>query len=218
MSGGAAVTMEVVGLDDLLGAFDALGRLGTKAALQGAMKKGAQIIADEAGRLAPRGEDIGPRRAGDVRLHDSIRVAANVSRSQRSKRGAPRGEAEYFVGSTDPTAHLVEFGHLLVKATREETPTSRTFTRRRRRKDGSIELVQVRGKATRHILGRRVIGHVAAHPFMRPAFDSTRVEATKIVMQELGGEVVKVAKRYRRQAESGKLTRGSRQAFQMGIA
>lgn len=213
MAGGPGIQMTVSGVDDLLSAFDQLGKIGARAAMQDAMKKGAELTAEAARRLAPRGEDPTTKR----RLADSIAVRANLSRSQNRKRGARRGEAEIFVGSTAPHAHLVEFGHMNVKVTRADEATQRTFTRRVKQKGGGFSLVTVRGKLARQVTSRRVVGHVPAHPFMRPAFDATKAAATKVIFEEFGRSLVKVAQRYGRQAASGKLTRGSRMAFRMEL-
>lgn len=193
---GATVTL--TGVPELLAALKGLGEVGSRAALQGALKKGAEVTAVEARRLAPRGTEPKTK----TRLANSIKVMANLSRSQKRKRGARRAEAEIFVGPTVPHAHLVEFGHVLVKA----------------RHEGKVGLVGRRGKKRKaFVKTKRVIGHVPAHPFMRPAFDSTKERAAREVFKELGAELKKVARRYRGQAARGKLTRGSRQAFKVEL-
>lgn len=214
---GVSLSMTLTGIDELIAAMHELGETGSRAAMQDALKKAAQPVAEAARILAPRGDGIGPRNKFKPRLADSIKVLASLSRSQARKRGGRRHDAEIFVGPTVPHAHLIEFGHLLVKTTRAKNETRRNFIRRRRRKDGSIELVNVTGKLKRQIVSKRVIGHVPAHPFMRPAIDSTRERAVQILFTELGGSVVKVARRYRRQAERGKLSRGARRAFRIEL-
>jgi len=192
------VSMSLSGVPELLEAFKALGHVGTRQALTGALKKGAEVVAERARRYAPRGKEFASKRP----LHTTIIVRTTLSASQKRKRGARRAEAEVFVGSSAPHAHLVEFGHALVKA-RDEGEVG---LRGRR---GAKKLVPVKTK--------RVIGHVPAYPFIRPAYDATKVQATKVVFEELGNELKKVARRYRRQAERGKLSRGAREAFKLDL-
>lgn len=190
--------VSVSGLEELQRAFDDLGSVGQKSALQAALKKGAEIVAAEARLLAPRGTDIGPRLKGKPHLADSIIVRTTLSASQRRKRGGRRQEAEVFVGATVPHAHLVEFGHANVKTTGGHEWVTRGRGQRVRLKKVAL---------------KRVVGHVPPHPFMRPAFDLRRKEAAAATFQELGVAVQRVAKRYAGQAARGKLTRGARQAF-----
>ena len=216
------ISVELSGVDELLQAFEDVGRIGTRAALQDAMKKGAEVTAVAARRLAPRSDDIGPRPQKAPHLQDSIKVMANLSRAQKRKRGPMQGEGEIFVGSTASHAHLVEFGHVQVAATREETASPTNFIRRHRNKDGSISLIRVTRAPSRKIISRRVVGHVPARPFMRPAFDATKLEASKIIFRELGASLQKVVNRYAAQAArtaagKGKLSRGAREAFRMDL-
>lgn len=197
------ITMSLSGVDELLAAFAELGQVGSRAAMQDALKKGAEVTAEAARRMAPLGMNaVGEGGAPKKALSNSIAVRSRLSRSQERKRGGRRAEAEMFVGSTAPHAHLVEFGHLLVKARHEGAKALRG-------RKGKKKLVAVKTK--------RVIGHVPAYPFLRPAFDSTRNEATRVIFRSFGDSVTKVAKRYRRQAERGKLSRGARQAFRMEL-
>jgi len=197
----AGVTMTVSGVTELLGAFEELGKIGARAAMQAAAKKAAVPIANAARRLAPRSGENGTRTA----LADSIVIRSSLSRSQQRKRGGRRAEAETFVGSTAPHAHLVEFGHLQVAA----------------RHEGEVHGLTKAGKRTRFTgkakKTKRVVGHVPAHPFMRPAYDSTKMEATRILVAGYGEELERIGKRYAAQARRGKLTRGSREAFRMEL-
>ena len=194
----AGATVTLTGIPELLEAFKAIGEMNTRTVLQGALKAGANVTAEEARRLAPVGTDPETK----LHLRDSIKVAANLNRNQKRKRGGRRADGEIFVGPTVPHAHLVEFGHMLVKAR-----YSATLHLVKRRRGARWERKQT----------KRVIGHVPAHPFMRPAFDSTKDRAAREVFKALGLELRRVARRFRRQAERGKLTRGSREVFKVEL-
>lgn len=203
MAGSDFVAVAVSGLDDLDKAFAEIGAVGSKQALQDALKKAAEPVAEEARRLAPRDSDIGPRTKSNRHLADTILVRTSLSQSQMRKRGGRQQPAEVFVGSSAPHAHLVEFGHILVKA----------------RHEGVLAMRGRRGKKTlQRVKTKRVIGHVSARPFLRPAFDAKRREFGVIFFREIDGAVLKVAKRYGRQAERGKLSRGAKIAFRAELA
>lgn len=189
---------EISGIDALMEAFDAVGALGAKSAMQAAARNAVKPIAEEARRLAPRElESDSP-----LRLADSIVVRATLPKSQKRKRGGKRHPVEMFVIATAPHSHLVEFGHRLVKA-RDEGRTSTRGRGARRR------VVRVKTK--------RQIGVVRPHPFMRPAFDAKKRQALGIFAREVGKQVQRVARRYARQAERGKLSRGARKAFKVEV-
>ena len=192
------IEMTLSGVDELMAAFKELGSIGARAAMQDALKKGAQLVRDRAEALAPRSSEIGPRMKFKPHLKDSIVVRSSLSRSQMRRRGWRREEAEVFVGPTVPHAHLVEFGHLQVAARDEGAVAMRG-------KKGSRKLKRVKTK--------RVVGHVPAHPFMRPAFDTTKDAAAKVVLRAFGASLAKVGKRYAGQAARGKLSRGAKLTF-----
>jgi HK97 gp10 family phage protein len=201
MAGSDFVAVAVSGLDDLDKAFAEIGAVGSKQALTDALKKAAQPVAEEARRLAP----VGPVDPSDKSkpLAQTIVVRTSLSKSQMRKRGGRREAAEVFVGSSAPHAHLVEFGHILVKA----------------RHEGVLAMRGRRGKKTlQRVKTKRVIGHVSARPFLRPAFDTKRREFGVVFFREINGAVLKVAKRYGRQAERGKLSRGAKVAFRAELA
>lgn len=198
------ISVSISGLDELQEAFAEIGDIGRRAAMQGAMKKGAELTAEVARALAPRSDD-GEGKA----LADSIVVRASLSRSQMRKRGGRQAEAESFVGATAPHAHLVEFGHRSVHA-RHEGGVGLVGPRKRKRE----EFVKTKRLTPGPIA---IGGHVPAHPFMRPAFDATKEQATRVIFQHYGSELARVASRYRKQAEKGKLSRGAKQTFRMEL-
>ena len=62
---------------------------------------------------------------------------------------------------------------------------------------------------------KRVVGHVAARPTLRTAFDMHARAANRTFFRLIGQEIERVARRFRRQAERGKLSKGARQAFRV---
>ncbi|MGB0889858.1 MAG: hypothetical protein ACPGWS_06200, partial [Solirubrobacterales bacterium] len=83
---------------------------------------------------------------------------------------------------------------------------------RKRIAKGKPGAVTLRGKrATRRI------GHVDAKPFMRPAFDRKHKESARLFFKHLGTETERVARRFARQAERGKLSRGAKRAFKVTV-
>lgn len=106
------IGIELSGAAELERAFDALGAVGSKQALERALVKAAQPIAEEARRLAPQG--TAPKSPHKKRIATSILVRTRLAPSQMRKRGGRREFTEVFVGSSAPHAHLVEFGHAIV--------------------------------------------------------------------------------------------------------
>ncbi|HXT31375.1 MAG TPA: HK97-gp10 family putative phage morphogenesis protein [Vicinamibacterales bacterium] len=177
------IAIDFSGFDELEAALDELGRSLAKQVLQKAMKLALQPVADEARLLAPRSDDPEQK----LHLADSIVVRATLNKNQRRLRfraGTDVGFAEAFVGATAPHAHLVEFGHVLVRSVHSQKAQYRHV-----------------------IIAYVVIGHVPAHPFMRPAWDARRDQAWAIFKVEIWNVIVTTARRVRRQAESGTISR-----------
>lgn len=208
MAGTDYVAVRVTGLEDLESMFKAIGPVGARAALQKTLRKASQPVADEAARLAPRGKGFALGGKFRRHLYETIYVTTRLSRSQQRRRGASQG-AEVYVVSSDPKAHLLEYGHLLVKATR-----GAERARKNSGKNGRIKGVGT----IRPIISRRVIGHVPAYPFMRPAFDAKRDEVFSLFLTSIDGEVQRVARRYARQIVSGKASRGAGLAYRSDVA
>lgn len=61
------------------------------------------------------------------------------------------------------------------------------------------------------------VGNVPAQPFMRPAFDMHARSANRVFIGLIGKEIERVGRRYRRQAERGKLSKGARVAFKVPL-
>jgi HK97 gp10 family phage protein len=208
----ATLGVSVAGLDDLEAMFREIGPVGAADSLRAAAKKALVPVAEEARRRAPRGTGTYTRKRLDgtvetikrPHLAESIAIRSSLSKSQMRRRGGRKAPVEVFVGATAPFAHLVEFGHMRVVVERGELQERRVKGR-----DGRL---RVRG-LYRPIIKRTVVGHVAAKPFLRPAFDSKKEESTKIFIGTINGEVLRVARRYLRQAERGKLSRGAKLAF-----
>jgi len=207
-----SLTLTVGGVGDLLEAFQAIGSIGTRDALRNALKRAMKPMKEAAEALAPVGTE--ERSVHKKKLRDSIIIRTTLSRSQKAKRGGKRAVAEVFLGSSAPHAHLVEFGHRqVVGKTRKGTAVEWDH---RRDRQGRWIRHRVTKRADDAIAGK-VVGHVPKHPFLRPAFDSRKGEAIKIFGQEIANEVKRVATRYGRQAAKGKLSRGAREAFSIGL-
>jgi HK97 gp10 family phage protein len=216
-TGGADyVRVTMSGLDDIEAMFKELGSVGTADVLRNSLKRALRPVAEEARRRAPKGTGTYERRRADgsvetvkrPHLAETIRISTRLSDSQMRRRGWKRGPIEAFVGSTSPYAHLIEFGHLLVKVKRGEL--------RKRKNSGKGGRIKGVG-FFRPVISRTVVGHVAARPFLRPAFDAKRDEVRELFFKGLGAEVERVARRYAKQAERGKLSRGARIAFAKDI-
>jgi len=184
---GDGLAFDVQGADELIVALQELGEVGAESAMEAALKKGLKPMKAAAEALAPRSSDE-PSVSGGLRqpLRFSILIRAALSKSQKRKR-AKRGQGEFaevFLGSSAPHAHLVAFGHrqLVSRGPRKGQPPA----------------------------GKGAKTHVAGKPFLRPAFDSHVQGTLKITGQELGKRVAAVRKRYLKQIQKGKLSRGAR--------
>lgn len=148
-----------------------LRRLGSAAtpAAELAIEEGADVIAVRARELAPRRQGPVPKsRRRKKRLHQSIVVSKTLTKkSQRLYGGV--ASVERWIGPTAPHAPRVEFGHALVKVRRSQRAGKR-------------------GK----VIARRVIGHVPAKPFMRPAEAETRAKVTEVIAHRFVAEVMHV--------------------------
>lgn len=178
-------------------AFEALGDELSEAAMQRALTRAAAPIVEAAKANAPRGNPPSKRP-----LWTTIRVVLGFSKRERRRRrsllagqlgrvsqttgqisgrnltraeGASidaEGRAVVSVTSTAPHALLVEYGH---------TQVVRRRVRVGRLKSKRTELVSV--------------GHVPAHPYMRPAWDSTRDMVLRLFRGELYSAVTSAVRR-----------------------
>jgi len=117
------------------------------------------------------------------RLKGSFVVRTTLNKSQR-RQVERTGIARVYVGSTSPVAHLVEFGHL----------------------------VKSRGPHRKGSTPTSGASFVQPHPILRPAFDLQKQAVMGEFRRILWGEIARTAKRFRRQAERGKLSRAARGA------
>ena len=172
------IGVEITGIKELTEMFEMLGVVGTKSVMESAWRKALKPMAEEANAIAPRGPDDDKNES--KRLRGSYKIRTRLKASNMAQRGGRQHPAEMFVGSTRPHAHLVEFGHYIVR-------------------------------------GGRVVGFSPANATMRVAFDVHSRGATRTFFTLIGGEIERVARRYRRQAERGKLSKGARIAFKVPI-
>lgn len=119
MASGIKVTTSIQGLREMDQALTALGDSTRKSVLRRVLKHTLEPVAETAAALAPRGTRPAGRR---VRLADSIRIKSRlksrVSKARYAKYGRSPYGAMMFVGPSVPHAHLIEFGHQIVKGTR----------------------------------------------------------------------------------------------------
>jgi len=223
MAGGDFLAVRIDGIDDLAASMRAVGAIGSKQALTSSMLKAVKPIVVDANLTAPVGEP--PESAGDKPLKGSYVARVRLSKSQMRKRGGRYHPVEVFVGSTARHAHLVEFGHRMVVSTSETEWVLRGRRRRREtegRTRGQFVPLDAAGtledlRAFKEERVKRQVGHVSAHPVLRPAFDRQHKKVMDIFFRDIGQSVARVAKRYRRQAERGKLSKGARVAYSVPL-
>jgi len=172
--------------------------------LESAAVAGAGIVRAAAAAKAPR--SLLRRRPRSPRLADTIRVEIQEK---------DRAHVRVAIVSKAPFAHLVEYGHDIIargpgrKALGSQQRIKRAVgvrwkIVRRKRKDGSVVektvlLTKQRSFVTgmhaelrSKLLDRRragAIGHVAAEPFLRPAFDETKDAVLARMSQVIGKSI-----------------------------
>lgn len=173
LSGGLAGARE---LDE---ALKAIGRTTSRTVLRTALRRAGKPVLEEARQLAPvgDGDDAG-------RLRDSLAMKATLSKRQARLAGKRPGEVVLYIGPTDPKGHLVEFGHDVVRGS----------------KDGK----------------RRVVGHAAAVPFLRPAWDRHGASVADRLGEEIWKAIRRTANRWARQSDAGRLSRSGMRAIRGG--
>jgi len=117
------------------------------------------------------------------KLRDSIKVSTSLIASQRKGR-QNRSVVTVYVGSSSPLAHLVEFGTVerILKEPRQ------VFF------NGRWAVI-------------RTTGYTPPNPFLRTAWDSTKRVALKVFAEEMEQQIYKAARRLRKRAEKGTLTK-----------
>lgn len=172
-----AFSFNILGIEQLMKNLEELPtRAMKKTVVRNACKKALRPVADDARNAAPRGH------TGDTAR--SIRIDTKLKPSQR--RGVPQDQTtvKAYVGSTDPLAHLIEFG------TGERT---------------------MKGPVVAPISGRfvtvRRTGRMPARPFLRPAWDSNRGRILTIFAKEMQIQLGKAAARLAKRAAKGTLSK-----------
>ncbi len=154
-------------------------------ALEKALKKGGEPIAQLARETAPYDPRVTKGYANSPHLRDTIKVSTALKKSQRRGSWRDRTSVTVYIGSTSPHAHLVEFG------TRERAPKKGPFTAEIQ--PGQIVTVES-------------MGRMPANPFFRTAWDALKIQALKIFAEELRKEIYAAARRLAKKAERGKRT------------
>ena len=145
-----------------------------KTVVRNALKK-ALVPVRDAARLGA------PRVSGD--LAKSIKIG-KLKPSQRKGKPRDRTTVTAYVGSSDPAAHLVEFG------TQERTLSSSIAAP----VGGSVVMIQTTGR-------------ISANPFLRNAWDTNRGRLLTIFAKEMEIQLGKAAARLAKRAGAGKLSK-----------
>lgn len=154
--------------------------------LESALIAGADPVRADAARRARQRR--GPRRRPEaVQLADTIKIFPG-------KNDATHAEVD--VGTRDPKAHLVEFGHRIVP----RGPSRKGLEGRRR--DDTPEQLARRRRLRTALRERRqgVTGTVPARPFLRPALDENKEESLRRTGEVLGKEIETAFRRLAPQA------------------
>jgi HK97 gp10 family phage protein len=156
----------VSGLREVDAVLAKLGPALASGAMETALILAAEPTVEAAKALAP----FDPDRKRKKHLRDTIKAYTKLRKSQRRSLSltTSRAFAQVFVGPSASHAHLIEFGHAIV---------ARGPDRDRAGEKAARKAARAAGKKYRSPKGGRggpVIGHVPAHPFLRPAWDSTR--------------------------------------------
>lgn len=135
---------------------------------------------------------IVPVDEGDLR--DSIIISTKITKRQaKADRG---GNPKVYVGTNWPTAHLIEFG-----------------TGPRRVRATSKKVLAGGGEVFGTVVD---VGRMSAQPFIRPSFEKNVKKMLEIYGSEMWKAIQRTAKRLRRQAESGKLSKSGARALGVG--
>ncbi len=180
----AAFRFELTGVKELMKMFDQLPTASMqKTVLRNALKKAGQPIADMAKANCPY--DPRPTRGyeNSPHLRDTIAVSTSLKASQKKGR-IDRSVVTVYIGSSSPHAHLVEFG-----TTERKLPAPRPLFLNAR----WVTVFET--------------GRMTPSPFLRTAWDALKMSALNIFASEMKEQIYKAARRLRKRAEAGKLTK-----------
>jgi HK97 gp10 family phage protein len=200
------------GLDSLDRALNELGAELKSEILATALRRAARPFLRRARQLAPRGTK--PKKESK-RLANSIRTSSLPK--GRRERFEMAGAAGIRAGARAPHAHLVEYGHAIVP----RGPSIDHATEARMKKlrsqaraagpnaDEFLESLRQRAlkyKVPRRRRGGAAIGHVRPHPFMRPAWDSSRAAVVRSIKDEIAGVLRRKIRAIASKVRRGKLS------------
>ncbi len=181
MATGLGFGISLIGDKDLIRKLDRLGKKGYRKTVAKAMSKAATPVSKLAKRLAPRGptgllkKSIGKKskwyrgtRVVIIGPRKGFKVAVGTY-----KRGPRKGQTKWHNPAN--IAHLVELGHRIVTG-------------------GSVERIDGRDKGKAKHSGR-VVGHVPAQPFLRPALLQNKQTIKSIMARELRAGLLLEAKK-----------------------
>jgi hypothetical protein len=186
---GKAFPFVVSGFDEWDRIFAALGEQRSKAAMRKALRGGALFIRVQLERAAPRGEKFKP---AYTRLHERIAVTGKPKRNRRTSILIGQFDIVVAVQSLAPHSHLVEYGHRLVRA--------------------------IRDGRTGRVLRKRVVGWVAAKPFIRPTFETHKDVAAEMVVEGFVREIERIGGLRIKRIRSGRLSAAEAETLLAGAA
>ncbi|MFA5436283.1 MAG: HK97-gp10 family putative phage morphogenesis protein [Candidatus Neomarinimicrobiota bacterium] len=183
-----AFRFELFGMKELMDALDELPTIAMqKSIVRNAAKRALKPTAElykSALPWAPKPKQY----AKSKHLRDSVEITSALKRSQKKDgRRVGKDEIVMYVGSSAPHAHLVEWGTVERK---HKTPTTAPI-------GDVVRVVQETGR-------------VPAKPYLRQAWESTKIGVIKIFSDEMKKELEKAAKRLAAKATKGTLTKRQR--------
>jgi HK97 gp10 family phage protein len=159
------ISIQLEGLSELQAKLDELSTKQADAAIRKALKAGGEIERAAISERAPIKDTTGGSLPDGALAND---IVVKINRSDQGNLYAVVGPDKY----TAWVARFVEYGHRLVRGGRS-----------RLLKNG-----KTRGPGTQ-------VGTVPEHPFIRPAFESTRQEVVDVMCQTLADEISLAAQR-----------------------
>jgi hypothetical protein len=179
-------------MKELMAALDELPTIGMqKSVVRRAAKKALKPTAELYKSALP----YVPKNKGfenSPHLRDSVEITSKLKRSQKKDgRRVRKDEIVMYCGSSAPHAYLLEWG-----------------TAERQHKKPTVAPI---GGEFRVVQGT---GRVLAKPYLRQAWESTKLGVMKIFSDEMKKELEKAAKRLAKKAEKGTLTKTQRRGLQ----
>lgn len=174
-----SVTVQVSGLKELDRALGELSKATAKNVLKRTLAKAAQPIVDEAKALAPVYSGPARKRVVPGALRDSISVSTKIKNAV--------GKSEYAAAMRAGLGKDAARAALL--AARKESAGTGSFAQ--------VYVGPAKGKGVIRYAHIVEFGSVrtSPHPYMRPAWDMTKMTALDIIKGELASQIIDAARR-----------------------